>query len=337
MPEPDHVTAGVDGQHLRVHRDPEGVVDGARGSVHDSHQEIRRRVVAEHRRRRDDLRGVDRERIEPHRQHVGNRRGQAVGAVQVRVQQFRREERIATRSPPELIEEVLRGIDIGTGPDECAELVAFEAAELDAFDGGQARIGDQCGDRMATRQLGASVRPEQEHPLIEDVAHDVGEQLGRGLVRPLQVFEPERDRRSPGEIVEKVDERLHEHDRLDVELGRLPRQQGREHRLGGRHLHVLQQVVQRGAHGQEAQGRRQLDAHARADAETRQPAAVERGAEQCALPDPRLAADEEHPRPTTCHLGDGIVDPLQFRAATDERRSGPHGRGFYERPRGRRA
>ena len=139
VPEPDHVTAGVDGQHLRVHRDPEGVVDGARGSVHDSHQEIRRRVVAEHRRRRDDLRGVDRERIEPHRQHVGNRRGQAVGAVQVRVQQFRREERIATRSPPELIEEVLRGIDIGTGPDECAELVAFEAAELDAFDGGQAR------------------------------------------------------------------------------------------------------------------------------------------------------------------------------------------------------
>ena len=160
MPEPDHVTAGVDGQHLRVDRDPQRVVDVSRRSVHDSHQEIRRRVVAEHRRGRDDLRGVDRERIEPHRQHVGDRRGQAVGAVQVRVQQFRREERIPTGTPPELVEEVLGGIGVGTGPNERAEVVAFEAAELDAFDGGQARVGDQCGDRMAARQLGASERPD---------------------------------------------------------------------------------------------------------------------------------------------------------------------------------
>ena len=179
--------------------------------------------------------------------------------------------------------------------------------------------------------------PTQEHALIEDVAHDVGEQLGRGLVRPLQVLEPEHDRRSPGEVVEEVDERLHEHDRLDVELRRLSGQQGREHRLGRRHVQVLQQVVQRGAHRQEPQRRRQLDARARADAEAREPAAVERRAEQRALADPCLAADEQHPRPTTRHLGDGIVDPLQFRAATDERRSGPHGRGFYERPRDGRA
>ena len=89
------------------------------------------------------------------------------------------------------------------------ELGTVERFEVDARDPPAAlELGQEGPQRVPTVQLVRTVRHRHEHGFAHDVADEEREEIARGLIGPVEIFDGEHDRRSPRQTLQHAEEKL---------------------------------------------------------------------------------------------------------------------------------
>ena len=271
-------------------------------------------------------------------QRVAQRLGQqpAVGVL-ARGEQLLRVEGVALGAAVEAVGELGRHPVLEDPLQLLDHLGVVEALERDALDARDAlELGEQRPQRVAAVQLVGAVGDDQAQRLLARAAHEEGEEVARGGVRPVDVLEQEQDRRVAPEPLEQRQQRLEEPALARAVLlvgglagrGAAELRQQLPQRVAGRGREVGHELgAVAGDRPQRGDERRVGDLHA-AELQAvaaqdvrlaRARARLELG-EQAGLADAGLAADEDHRGLAAGRAVEPGLEDGQLGGPPDERR-----------------
>ena len=224
---------GVHDQELRFDRLAQSRSEIVLGQPAHLGEDLVVDVLARHRRDLDDATGLRRHGRQAHEQHVPQRLRQALPRSRrfaCRGRELLGEEGVPVGPPGDRIDERRCGRLAGDPGQQCDELGAVEASEVDPVDSRLALgLGQPRRQRMASVKL---VRPEgadDEQTLGPAVAREVGEQVARGAVCPVEVLHDEEDGPHLPEAAEQPQDPLE-----DADLEPFATRVGRLNRRGSR-------------------------------------------------------------------------------------------------------
>ena len=150
------------------------------------------------------------ERVDAGQQHVAQRRRQPLGALPGRRDELLGEERVALGAREDSVEQRLGRSFAEDSRQLFARLGARQAIERQPpRAGGGRHVGEEAAQALVAIDLVAAVRRDDEDALVAQPAREVGQQLERRAIGPVDVLDDEQDRRGRrcgGEAVE--DERV---------------------------------------------------------------------------------------------------------------------------------
>ena len=322
VPDPVRVALRVDHEQLRGDRRPQRSLELVLVDLGDAEQQVVVRVVSDRGNDAKDpparvvqIRDVGGDEIRQHR------RDGLTG--EMRLDQFRREERVALTAHKDLVDQREGGRAAGQRLDPCRDLATGESPKVDAMHGRQAGQLTQTATLLGVRaDLVGTIGANQRDRLVDQVAGQEVEQVPRQRIGPMQILEghdrhtiswqrpdeledraeqPARRRRCPGGSrrirCRPVPQRCH---RRSVQ------------RLRRRSPHVADQLHQR-------RQRDHLAAHRHAPPHE-QVSAGTAGAlgDQRRLADAGITTDQQHPRTAQPGNLDDAVERRQLTAAPDE-------------------
>ncbi|GAA3493356.1 hypothetical protein GCM10019016_004550 [Streptomyces prasinosporus] len=305
-----------------------------------------------------DVLGALRQCLDPDQEQVAQRVGEAGAAAVVGGDgEFLDEEGVAVGALEDLVDAVGFGFPGEDARDLPADLVAVEAAELDAPDRAQpVEFGEQRAQGVAAVDVVGAVGGEDDEAAGAQGAEEVGEQVAGGGVGPVQVLQGEDDGVLGGDALQQARGEFEEAGHAlfvpaglagggGAELGQqvgefllLPG--GGCGELGGQ---VAAQPAQGGGEGGEGQPVG-ADLDAAAERDDRAPAVGRRGEllEEAGLADAGLTADQQRLRfaGAVGRPGERVVQRVELSGAADEHGTdglGLHGPEHRTGPRGGRS
>ena len=247
------------------------------------------------------------------------------------------EERVAVRPFHQGVDEVVVRCSADRPLHEGADIAPPEWPELDALHPFHPLELGQMGQQgLSIADLVAPDRGDDEDRAFADDPGEVGQQVERGAVRPLEVFDHEHERSLAGDPLERVEDRLEQlrpgtAPRIEtmgigsgrpIEFGDEPRQAapaGSEQRGQLPRRDATDELAQRGDERRERESA-VADAQARAGQDTGAagPRATGELLDEAGLADAGLAADEDDRRCAGDGPGEARLEPLELHGPTDE-------------------
>ena len=147
------------------------------------------------------------QRLDAQHERIGDVGRQALAGGGSR--QLLGEERVALGAREELVHQAR----LGPAPEDPGELrddlLAREALQCDALDDrGALGLRHQRPQGMAAVQLVGAVCRDEQHALVARVAHEEGQEVARGAVRPVDVLEDEHQRLRLGQPSQEGEQEL---------------------------------------------------------------------------------------------------------------------------------
>jgi hypothetical protein len=179
---------------------------------------------------------------------------------------------------------------------------------------GQARLakrGEDATERMQPVELIGSIARHEKHVSLAKGTGQVGEQVHRRFVRPLEVI----DRQHEGFLSSEIAE-----DACEGPEGAIPDVGIRDGEVAlplDEPWHVAHTAKRIDEWPEWATGLR-LDAMAHENSRTRRPGATEEGIEQATLPDPGIASNERDPSAPRDHLREDRFERRELSFTSDE-------------------
>ena len=264
-------------------------------------------------------------------QQVMQRRREVVLAARGGRRKLDREERVALRASAHRCRQLSGQRLIDARGDEGLDVLVGERPELN-HDGasGPAKPGAEAVQRMLGRDRVAAVGRDDEHAAPLDRVREVGDEIERRSVGPVQILEQQNDRSAPADVLEDG-EHLGEQTQLRRGSVAVRGERGAVGEVGMQARQLVQLVADLAEVGRAAERAERLDereiGQARADevdaaaAEDRRPLAARPGCElrcQDGLADPRRAGDQRGRAEAPGGRLEGHLQPLQLVGAPDE-------------------
>ena len=264
-------------------------------------------------------------------QQVMQRRREVVLAARGGRRELDREERVAFRASAHRCRQLGGQRFVDARGDEGLDVLVCERPELDR-DGasGPAKPGAEAVQRMLGRDRVAAVGRDDEHAAPLDRVREVGDEIERRSVGPVQILEQQNNRSAPADVLEDG-EHLGEQTQPRRGSVAVRGERGAVGEVGMQARQLVQLAADLAELGRAAERAERLDereiGQARADevdaaaAEDRRPLAARPGCElrgQDGLADPRRADDQRGRAEAPGGRLEGHVQPLQLVGAPDE-------------------
>ncbi len=275
---------------------------------------------------------------EQHLPQAGRQRARAGTGTVAGNHQLFGEERVALRAGVDVVDQPGGRVGAEQAGELLGQLGAGEAGQLQPLDPAVAcQLAEQPAQRVQAVQLVAAEGQQQQHPHRAQVGGEEGDQVAGGAVRPVQVLHDQQQRRGRGQPLDHAQQQLkqpplagtsatstHGRGRLGApgEVGEQAAQVGTGRagdRLQLRRVQLAGQAAQRRGDRRERQALL-AERHAAA-AQHPHVLPVGGGGElvgQPGLADPRLPADQRHPRLAVGGARQQLAQPRQLLGATDE-------------------